>query len=152
MSQLFTSLKRLYTAIFKQNQFKIQTFTYFIPAPRPRKTGYREKQFDKLFYEFINLGYEILDFKTQQCMSGQDTSGIWVIFVLQAKNARADQLDLENFGMINTGHHNEKVTSHTDSEENISPYDLEEEKSVELPGLSEEFDEDVKGLYQIKDK
>jgi hypothetical protein len=152
MSQLFTSLKRFYTAIFKQNQFKIQTFTYFIPAPRPRKTGYREKQFDKLFYQFINLGYKILDFKTQQCMSGQDTSGIWVIFVLQAKNARAEKLDLESFGLINTSHENEKVISHTDSEANLSHFDSQEEKSIELPELSEELSEGVKGLYQIKEK
>lgn len=152
MSQLFTSLKRLYTTLFKQNQFKIQTFTYFIPAPRPRKTGYREKQFDKLFYEFINQGYQVLDFKTQQCMSGQETSGMWIVFVLQAKNAHAEKLDLENFGLITSNHQNDEVVSHTDSDVNLTPFETQEEKTVELPGLSEEFDESIEGLYQIKDK
>jgi hypothetical protein len=75
---------------------KIQTFTYYIPAPPPRKIGYREKQFDKVFYEFINKGYKILDMKTQS-NSGENGSGMWVIFTIQAMNTEAEALDLNSF-------------------------------------------------------
>jgi hypothetical protein len=157
MSQIITFIKRLFTSPFKQNQFKIQTFTYFIPAPKPRKTGYREKQFDKLFYEFINLGYKIIDFKTQQCVSGQEASGMWVIFILQAKNAQAEVLNLDKFGLLHLENQNEDVISHTHSDTKDlvnaieDAHNSESEKdTIDLPELSEEFSNEVKGLYQIK--
>lgn len=76
-----------------KNNFKIQSFTFFIPSPPPRSTGYREKQFDKLFYEFINLGYKILNFETQTC-NGEKQSGMWVIFIVQATTKEAEALNL----------------------------------------------------------
>ena len=76
--------------------FRIQTFTYYIPAPPPRKTGYREKQFDKVFYEFINIGYRILDTKTQSNTS-ENGSGMWIIFTVQATNIEAEALNLDSF-------------------------------------------------------
>lgn len=78
-----------------KKDFKIQTFTFFIPAPPPRQSGYREKQFDKLFYEFINRGYEILHFSTQAC-TGENNSGMWLVFVLRATNADAEKLMLND--------------------------------------------------------
>jgi hypothetical protein len=84
--------------IFKSSNssYKIQSFTFFIPSPPPRTTGYREKQFDKLFYEFINLGYEILSFNTQACTSANQ-SGMWVICVVRALNEKANNLSLNDF-------------------------------------------------------
>jgi hypothetical protein len=152
MSQLITAFKRLWTNLFQQNQFKIQSFTYFIPAPKPRKTGYREKQFDKLFFEFINVGYNILDFKTQRCMSGQETSGIWVIFILQAKNAEAEKLNLDKFGLLDLENQNDDVISHSHPEVNITKLPETGEPALELPELNEEIGDTVQGLYQIKDK
>lgn len=73
---------------------KIQTFTYYIPAPPERKTGYREKQFDKVFYEFINRGYKILDVKMTP-HSGVNSSGMWVLFTVQSTTKLAEKLDLE---------------------------------------------------------
>ena len=32
-----------------KKNYQIQSFTFFIPSPPARATGYREKQFDKLF-------------------------------------------------------------------------------------------------------
>lgn len=87
----------LLTSFFgSKNNYKIQSFTFYIPSPPPRSTGYREKQFDKLFYEFINKGYDILHFTTQ-ASTGEKQSGMWLIFVLQAKNARAEALNLNEF-------------------------------------------------------
>ncbi|GAB4416978.1 MAG: hypothetical protein OHK0056_25600 [Bacteriovoracaceae bacterium] len=73
---------------------KIQTFTYYIPAPPERKFGYREKQFDKVFYEFINRGYKILDTKMTP-HSGVNSSGMWVMFVVESTHPKAESLDLQ---------------------------------------------------------
>ena len=77
-----------------KKNYKIQSFTFFVPSPPPRSTGYREKQFDKVFYEFINRGYRILNFSTQ-LSSGEKQSGMWIVAVVQALNEDADQLNLE---------------------------------------------------------
>ncbi|MDD4975029.1 MAG: hypothetical protein PHY93_11795 [Bacteriovorax sp.] len=88
MFKLITSLLGL-TKIYK-----IQSFTFFIPSPPARASGYREKQFDKLFYEFINKGYRILNFTTQ-ASTGEKHSGMWIIFVVQALNKEAEGLNLD---------------------------------------------------------
>ena len=80
---------------FNRNKdFKIQSFTYFIPSPPLRATGYREKQFDKLFYEFINKGFKILSVNTQS-VSGEKHSGMWLVFIVKARNKEAEKLNLE---------------------------------------------------------
>lgn len=73
---------------------KVQSFTYFIPSPPRRTSGYREKQFDMILNEIINSGFKILKFKTCQS-SGHEQSGMWVIFILQAKNKIANDINLE---------------------------------------------------------
>ncbi len=78
-----------------ENAFKKQTFTFFIPSPPPRSTGYREKQFDKLFYEFINRGYEVLDFKCQSVNNRDGGSGMWIICLVRATNEEANELKLD---------------------------------------------------------
>lgn len=88
-------LKILTTLFGHKNSYKIQTFTFFIPSPPPRTTGYREKQFDKLFYEFINRGYKILNFSTQ-ASTGEKQSGMWIVFVLQALTPEAEKLNLDD--------------------------------------------------------
>ena len=78
-----------------KNNYKIQSFTYFVPSPPARTTGYREKQFDKLFYDFINKGYKIINFTTQ-ASSGEKQSGMWIILLVQATNKHAEALKLED--------------------------------------------------------
>lgn len=96
MSSLFKSLKTLFFPLkTRENEYKVQSFTYFIPAPPMRASGYREKQFDKLFYEFINRGYRILSMSTQALSAGEKQSGMWIIFVVQATNEAAEKLNLE---------------------------------------------------------
>ncbi|MFT6069352.1 MAG: hypothetical protein ACJAT2_003594 [Bacteriovoracaceae bacterium] len=89
-------VRRVLESLNLVKPFRIQTFTYYIPAPPPRKTGYREKQFDKVFYNFINSGYRILDTKTQS-NTGENGSGMWVIFTVQATNKKAEALDFDTF-------------------------------------------------------
>ncbi len=91
MWNLFKLIRLLFS---RKNNFKIQSFTFFIPSPPPRSSGYREKQFDKLFYDFINKGYRIIDFKTQ-ASSGEKQSGMWIVFVVQALNNEAEALNLD---------------------------------------------------------
>jgi hypothetical protein len=112
-------VRRVLESLGLVKPFRIQTFTYYIPSPPPRKTGYREKQFDKVFYEFINIGYRILSTKTQSNVGG-DSSGMWIIFTVQATNREAEALDLDSF-------FNDQV----------------------LPGLDVQEDETIEGLYQI---
>jgi len=83
--------------LFKINNknYKIQSFTFYVPSPPARSTGYREKQFDKIFYNFINKGYRILHFKTQQSSSSTH-SGMWLIFIVQATNYQSEDLKLED--------------------------------------------------------
>ena len=81
-----------------KNTYKIQSFTYYIPAPGARKNGYREKQFDKVFYHFINQGYEILNVQTER-HSGQEGSGMWIIYTVRATNEQASKLNLDDFFM-----------------------------------------------------
>ena len=88
---------KLYKNLFKssKNDFKIQSFTYFIPAPPQRSSGYREKQFDKLFYEYINKGYEIISFHSQAC-NNPNQSGMWIVCVVRALNHEASLLSLND--------------------------------------------------------
>ncbi len=92
----------------KANNYKIQSFTFYIPSPPARTSGYREKQFDKIFYEFINKGYEILTFNTQTSNS-QNQSGMWVICVVRATNQEAEKLMLNEY-------FNEQVLGNNSSE------------------------------------
>jgi hypothetical protein len=83
----------------EQKNYKMQTFTFYIPSPPARSTGYREKQFDKLFYEFINRGYKVINFTTQAASSGEKQSGMWIICLVQATNSAAEALNLDDIFM-----------------------------------------------------
>lgn len=96
MNRLLTFLKSLLTG---QKDYKIQSFTFFLPSPPARATGYREKQFDKLFYEFINRGYRVLNFTTQASSSGGNHSGMWIICLVQATNDEAENLNLDDINI-----------------------------------------------------
>ena len=99
------SLQNLFSKLFGQNKTKIQTFTYYIPAPPPRNTGYREKQFDRIMTEITSKGFEIVDFKTQ-ALSREKWSGIWVIFLLRPNNKN---IDLNNLDFDSIDNEDKKV-------------------------------------------
>lgn len=124
---------------WRKKQFKIQTFTYYIPAPPARKTGYREKEFDKIFYEFINQGFEILNVQTQT-HTGANSCGMWVIFAVRATNEKAEKLDLDELSqslqdeISHAGHSSED----------------KEVKTLDLPNLStEEEQNQLDQLYYV---
>jgi hypothetical protein len=90
MKKLILFLRRI--GLLK-SPFKIQSFTFYIPAPPQRNTSYREKQFDQTFCDFINHGFKIISINTQGHVGGNH-SGMWFICVVQALTEEADQLNL----------------------------------------------------------
>lgn len=67
---------------------EIKTFTYFLPAPPQRKTGYREKEFDKIVHGILQSGFELVELKTQA-----SENGIFIIMILSAHNKKIAKLD-----------------------------------------------------------
>lgn len=71
---------------------RIQTFTYYVPAPPARKSGYREKNFDQLASFFIRKGYKLLDLKV--IPHSHSPGGFWAIFLLQSNSLKTRDIDL----------------------------------------------------------
>lgn len=101
---------KFFAMFFPKKTYNIQTFTFFIPSPPARNSGYREKQFDKVFYDFINAGYEVISFNTVPCTSSSQ-SGMWVVCLVRATNKEASELSLDNLlhDQINSSKNNEKI-------------------------------------------
>lgn len=93
MYSLITKLKSFTLRIFGIYQGPVKSFTYYIPGPPERKIGYREKEFDMIFADFINRGHKVI---SQQVVShqGASSSGVWVFLMVQATNPKYAQLDL----------------------------------------------------------
>ncbi|MGB0454959.1 MAG: hypothetical protein ACPGJV_14710 [Bacteriovoracaceae bacterium] len=73
-----------------ENPYNIQSFTYFIPAPSQASQGYQEKQFDQIFSKIIEVGYEVVEYKTQ-ALNSERIAGLWVLFLLRPLNETAAQ-------------------------------------------------------------
>lgn len=69
---------------FFPNSYKVHSFTYYIPAPPKRKTGYREREFDQNFFQILNQGYDLVDLKTQS-NPGIEQSGLWVVLIVRER-------------------------------------------------------------------
>jgi hypothetical protein len=69
-----------------------KTFTYYIPAPPHRRTGYREVEFDKIMQGILTSGFELLDLKTQ-AVSTRDQAGLFIVATVKAKDSRTYALD-----------------------------------------------------------
>ncbi len=80
----------------RNHKFRQRTFTYFLPSPPDRNTGYREKQFDRILGELLKLDFEIEDFKLSS-LSAQKSSGVWLVFVLRPQTEKANALNLDQF-------------------------------------------------------
>lgn len=66
------------------------TFTYFIPAPPHRKSGYREIEFDKIMRGIIECGFEIETLETQSSQNG-----IFVLALLKTNSKKVYESDLK---------------------------------------------------------
>jgi hypothetical protein len=77
----------------KKAKSSFSTFTYFIPAPPARKTGYREKEFDKILTGILQSGFEIINLQTQSVATEQG-AGMFVVALLKAASSNVAKLDL----------------------------------------------------------
>ena len=82
-------------------------FTYFLPTPPKRKTGYQEKEFDRIVSHIISLGFAIKDIKLST-VSGTLSSGMWILCLLEPLTPKAAKMNLE----ITYSDVTEKMSSH----------------------------------------
>tara|TARA_B100001971_G_C18268046_1_gene596661 strand:+ start:101261 stop:101599 length:339 start_codon:yes stop_codon:yes gene_type:complete len=70
--------------LFGTSYYGKKSFTYFLPAPPERNTGYQEKEFDQIFSYLNKMGYEVLQITTQSIAYGEHNhcAGIWIVCVL----------------------------------------------------------------------
>ena len=69
--------------LFHPRLFPYLTFSYYIPAPPKRLSGYREKEFDRQLFHFLQSGYKLISLQPQ----GHNTdsaSGMWVIATVRS--------------------------------------------------------------------
>lgn len=66
------------------------TFTYFIPAPPQRKTGYREVEFDKIMRGILETGFEI-----DSLESVSTPTGMFIVGVLRTNSKKVYETDLK---------------------------------------------------------
>ncbi|MAX65835.1 MAG: hypothetical protein QF441_01435 [Bacteriovoracaceae bacterium] len=104
----------MFNSLFKTKKnayYKVKTYTYYIPSPPSRKTGYQEKEFDGLI-EYINsLGFELIDLKIES-HSGEQRSGLWVICLLGAKTEDIYKTPI----LYDSNQINKKTYSHSDND------------------------------------
>lgn len=87
---MITGAKRMATKQKRSTRKKsvLSTFTYYIPAPPHRKSGYREKEFDKILTGILASGFKIVSLHTQAV-----NSGLYVMAVLEAQDIKVSKLD-----------------------------------------------------------
>lgn len=93
-----------------------KTFTYYIPAPPHRKSGYREIEFDKIMQGILSTGFEIETLQSQAT-----ENGLFVLAVLKTNNKKIFEMD------ISQDIHDRFKLSHTHSSPDII---LDEEEDV----------------------
>lgn len=69
------------------------TFTYFLPAPPHRKTGYREIEFDKIMQGILMSGFEIESIQTNA--TGGDGGGLFILAMLKTNSKKVFEMDLK---------------------------------------------------------
>lgn len=67
-----------------------KTFTYFIPAPPHRKSGYREIEFDKIMQGILEAGFEVETLKTNSM-----ETGLFVLALLKTNSKKIYELDIK---------------------------------------------------------
>lgn len=65
-----------------------KTFTYYIPAPPHRKSGYREIEFDKIMQGILSTGFEIETIQSQST-----DNGLFVLAVIKTNSKKIFDMD-----------------------------------------------------------
>lgn len=136
-------LKKL-KSLFVNESKGYQTFTYFLPAPPARKSGYREKGFDNLVKELGSKGFEITDIRTQ-AISGNEQPGLWVIVCIRPVTNEALSISPSDFPKEFSSKEENILLG---KQQNIIP---SEGKTIDLPNNvpEEEQKDEVEGIYYI---
>lgn len=94
-------IKSAMSKIFNNKDYlAIKTFTYYVPSPPDRKTGYQEKEFDQITSYLLGKNFDIIDFKMQAC-ANEKSSGVWILCLLGAKTKESAQMELDiDYGSI----------------------------------------------------
>ena len=89
----------------KKKFFGTKSFTFYIPAPPFRKSGYQESQFDNLVEYISSIGFEVIDFKLQ-AHNGSQNSGLWVLCFIGAptKEIFNQKIDLSSEKIVTNSH------------------------------------------------
>lgn len=74
----------MFKSVFKNDYYAKKTFTYYIPSPPNRKSGYQEREFDAITEYITALGFELISFTVQGHTGTDGASGMWVICLLGA--------------------------------------------------------------------
>ncbi len=69
-----------------------QTFTFYVPAPPVRNSGYREKELDKQLYNVFKQGF-VLESLTTESHNGSRQEGMWVIAVVSTTDEKLNKFD-----------------------------------------------------------
>ena len=122
--------------IFRQSFFflnailpiKKQTFTYFIPAPPIRKTGYREKGYDNIVKELVDIGFRIIQVKPMS-ISENDRLGMWIVLTVAPFTEEAFKLNPSNFpnefsDMVPTSDKNDSINQMNEGNKTTTELEL----------------------------
>ncbi len=108
--------KYLRIKLGKQTDYQI--FTYFIPGPPQRKSGYREKEIDCLFEQLQKAGFAITNITTQ-ALNSSDQPGLWVIAKLFPLTKEAKKLAVQDFPQDSSSASQVKTEDQTSAVEGI---------------------------------
>ncbi len=92
-----------------------KTFTYYIPEPTQRKSGYREREFDKIMQGILTSGFEIISFHAAPV-----SNGVFLVALIKARTQKIFNTDLnldlqEKFQLSQT-HSSPDITLDMDDE------------------------------------
>ena len=90
---MIQQIKSLYQNVLNKFTYsKIKMFTLYIPSPPKRDSIYREKNLDKIIYDYLEKGHKIISTETIQ--NGSQVGGFWLILTVKTTKRCTKQIDL----------------------------------------------------------
>lgn len=89
-------LRSVLSKIWSPRYYAIKSFSYFLPAPPKRASGYQEKEFDRIVSHLCSEGFELLDMNVQS-LSIEEKGGVWVFCRMGAltKEAASKNINID---------------------------------------------------------